>query len=133
MSIRILLVDDEELNRDLLKRRLERRGFDVLVAIDGADACRQAREQLPDLVLMDMSMPVMDGMEAARALKREERTRAIPIIGLTALAMPGDRERVLAAGCDDYETKPIEFNRLLEKIQARLAHKANPSGGQVPQ
>lgn len=132
MGVRILLVDDEELNRDLLKRRLERRGFEVLLACDGADACAQTLDQLPDLVLMDMSMPVMDGLEASRKLKADPKTRGIPIIGLTALAMPGDRERVLAAGCDDYETKPIEFNRLLEKIQARLAQAGRSAGGDHP-
>ena len=120
MSGRILLVDDEELNRDLLKRRLEKRGFVVLIAADGAAACERARIDQPDLVLMDVSMPVMDGLEATLRIKADPLTRAIHVIGLTALAMAGDRERVLAAGCDDYETKPIEFPQLLAKIQALI-------------
>lgn len=117
---KILLVDDEELNRDFLLRRLEKRGYQVATAVDGADACAKMHSELPDLVLMDVSMPVMDGLQATRHIKADRATQAIPIIALTALAMAGDRERVLEAGCDDYETKPIEFPVLLEKIQALL-------------
>lgn len=117
---KILLVEDNEMNRDMLSRRLERRGYQVVIAVDGAQGVALAQSEKPDLVLMDMSLPVMDGWEATRQLKGAEATRALRIIGLTAHAMAEDREKCLAAGCDDYDTKPIELPRLLEKIQAQL-------------
>jgi CheY-like chemotaxis protein len=113
---KILLVEDNELNRDMLSRRLERRGFQVLIAVDGAQGVAMAQSEAPDLVLMDMSLPVVDGWEATRRLKAAPETRAIPIIALTSHAMVGDREKAIEAGCDDYDTKPIELPRLLEKI-----------------
>jgi two-component system cell cycle response regulator DivK len=113
---RILLVEDNEMNRDMLSRRLSRRGFEVLVAQDGLEGLRVAREERPDVILLDMDLPVLDGWEAARRLKADETMRGIPIVALTAHAMSGDRERALEAGCDDYETKPIAFDRLLAKI-----------------
>ncbi len=121
---KILLVDDEELNRDFLVRRLQKRGYEVTTAVNGADACEKVLSENPDLVLMDVSMPVMDGLEATRLIKADSATEAIPVIALTALAMSGDRERVLEAGCDDYETKPIEFPSLLEKIRTLLEGRA---------
>ena len=117
---RLLLVEDNEMNRDMLSRRLTRRGFEVIVAEDGAQGLAVAKEQLPDLILMDMSLPVLDGWEASRRLKADEATRHIPVIALTAHAMAGDRERAIEAGCEDYDTKPIEFARLLEKIDRIL-------------
>jgi CheY-like chemotaxis protein len=116
----ILLVEDNEMNRDMLSRRLERKGFAILLAEDGEQALSVAREELPNLVLMDMSLPVMDGWEATRRLKSDAATAAIPVVGLSAHAMAGDRERALDAGCDDYDTKPVDFKRLLAKIQAVL-------------
>ncbi|MBI2364140.1 MAG: response regulator [Deltaproteobacteria bacterium] len=113
---KILLVEDNELNRDMLSRRLERRGFQVLIAVDGAQGVAMAQSDAPDLVLMDMSLPVVDGWEATRRLKATPETRAIPIIALTSHAMVGDRDKAIEAGCDDYDTKPIELPRLLEKI-----------------
>lgn len=118
---KILLVEDNETNRDMLSRRLERRGFQVVVAVDGAQAIALAQSDAPDLILMDMNLPVLDGWEATRKLKALPETRPIPIIALTAHAMAGDRDKAMAAGCDDYDTKPIEFSRLLEKIQARIS------------
>lgn len=118
---KILLVEDNEMNRDMLSRRLERKGYQVVVAVDGEEGMAKARAETPDLILMDMSLPVVDGWEATRRLKTAPETRAIPIIALTAHAMAGDREQALAAGADDYDTKPIELPRLLEKIQAALA------------
>lgn len=117
---RLLLVEDNEMNRDMLSRRLIRKGYDIILAVDGGEAVDLARSELPDLVLMDMSLPVIDGWEATRQLKADERTRLIPIIGLTAHAMAGDREKCLAAGCDDYDTKPVDLARLLDKIQTQL-------------
>jgi CheY-like chemotaxis protein len=117
---RILLVEDNEMNRDMLARRLQRRGYGVLIAPDGAEGVAQAQAEVPDLILMDMSLPVLDGWEATRRLKATPETRAIPVIALTAHAMSGDREKALEAGCDDYDTKPVEFNRLLAKIEALL-------------
>ena len=118
---RILLVEDNELNRDMLSRRLERRGHVVLVAVDGAAGVEAAHAERPDLILMDMSLPVLDGWEATRRLKADGATRLIPVIALTAHAMSGDREQALAAGCDDFDTKPVELPRLLGKIDALLA------------
>ena len=117
---RILLVEDNEMNRDMLSRRLERRGYEVLVAVDGEEGVTMALAEIPDLVLMDMSLPVMDGWEATRRLKSDPSTQAVPIIALTAHAMAGDREKAIEAGCDDYDTKPIELPRLLQKIEALL-------------
>jgi len=116
---RILLVEDNEMNRDMLSRRLRRRGYDVEVAVDGGEAVDKA-DSTPDLMLLDMSLPVMDGWTVASKLKAQDGTRAIPIIALTAHAMVGDREKALAAGCDDYETKPIDFPRLLAKIDGLI-------------
>ncbi len=114
---KILLVEDNEMNRDMLSRRLTRKGYSVVTAIDGAEAIGMAKSESPDLILMDMSLPVMDGWEATRQLKQDPRTRAIPIVGLSAHAMAGDREKGLKAGCDDYDTKPVELPRLIDKIQ----------------
>jgi CheY-like chemotaxis protein len=122
---RILLVEDNEMNRDMLSRRLERRGFTILIAVDGAQGVAMARSDSPDLILLDMSLPVLDGWEAARQLKADPQTRGIPIIALTAHAMAGDREKALEAGCDDYDTKPIELPRLLEKIGELLPKQAS--------
>ena len=113
---RILLVEDNEMNRDMLTRRLERRGFTILSAIDGAEGVKTALTEKPDLVLMDMNLPVMDGWDATRAIKADPTGAAIPVIGLTALSLDSDREACLAAGCDDYDTKPVELPRLLDKI-----------------
>jgi two-component system cell cycle response regulator DivK len=118
---KILLVEDNEMNRDMLSRRLMRKGFDVVMAVDGGQAVTMAEGERPDLILMDMSLPVMDGWEATRRVKAAKATGHIPIIALTAHAMSGDREKALGAGCDDYDTKPIEMPRLLEKIDALLA------------
>ena len=115
---RILLVEDNEMNRDMLSRRLIRQGYEVLMAMDGARGVAMASEEKPDIVLMDMSLPVLDGWEATRGLKADPKTRDIPVIALTAHAMAADKEKALAAGCDDYDTKPIELPRLLEKINA---------------
>jgi two-component system cell cycle response regulator DivK len=118
---RILLVEDNELNRDMLSRRLIKRGHEVSIAIDGAQGLEMARAEAPDLILMDMSLPVMSGWEATSALKSDDKTRAIPVLALTAHSMSGDRERAIAAGCDDFDTKPIDLPRLLEKINILLA------------
>ncbi len=118
---KILLVEDNEANRDMLSRRLVRKGFEVIMAEDGEQAIRMATSENPDLILMDMSLPVIDGWEATRRVKASQSTRSIPVIALTAHAMAGDREKALEAGCDDYDTKPIELPRLLEKIQTLLA------------
>lgn len=116
----ILLVEDNELNRDMLMRRLQRKGYDVVFAVDGAEGVSMAGAAGPDIILLDMSLPVLDGWEVARRLKSAEATRAIPIIALTAHAMAGDRDRALEAGCDDYDTKPIDLLRLLDKVEALL-------------
>jgi CheY-like chemotaxis protein len=116
----ILIVEDNELNRDMLSRRLQRRGYDVLLAVDGEDGLDVARANAPDLVLMDMSLPTVDGWEATRRMKSDDLLRHIPVIALTAHAMANDRDKALAAGCDDYDTKPIELPRLLAKMEALL-------------
>jgi CheY-like chemotaxis protein len=121
--VKILLVEDNEMNRDMLSRRLAKRGFEVVMAVDGAEGVSMARSAAPDLILMDMSLPVMDGWTATRVLKADTATRGIPVIGLTAHAMAGDREKCLEAGCDEYDTKPVDFPRLLEKIQVQLDKK----------
>ncbi len=118
---KVLLVEDNEMNRDMLGRRLQRKGYEVCIAVDGAEGIAMAQSDVPDIILMDMSLPVVDGWEATRRLKADPRIKAIPIIALTAHAMSGDREQAIEAGCDDYDTKPIEFSRLLEKIEALLA------------
>ncbi|UBF25796.1 response regulator [Kovacikia minuta CCNUW1] len=117
---KILLVEDNEMNRDMLSRRLERKGHQVLIAVDGEQGVTIACSEIPDLILMDMSLPILDGWEATRKLKAMPATQMIPIIALTAHAMAGDREKCITAGCDDYDTKPVEFPRLLGKIQAFL-------------
>ena len=117
---RLLLVEDNEMNRDMLSRRLVRQGYEVLLAVDGGEGVALAQAAAPDLILMDMSLPVLDGWEATRRLKAAPETARIPIIALTAHAMAGDRQRALDAGCDDYDTKPIELPRLLEKIESLL-------------
>ena len=120
MAAKILLVEDNEMNRDMLSRRLIRKGFDVIIAEDGVKGLELANSELPDLILMDMSLPEMDGWEATRQLKAGDKTRTIPIIALTAHAMSNDRDKALEAGCDDYDTKPVELPRLLEKMATLL-------------
>ena len=117
---KILLVEDNEMNRDMLSRRLLKAGFETVIAVDGERAIDLARSEAPDLILMDISLPGLDGWEATRRLKARPETRSIPIIALTAHAMAGDREKSLAAGCNDYDTQPIDFRRLVEKIQGLL-------------
>ena len=117
---KILLVEDNEMNRDMLSRRLVRKGYEVIMALDGRQAVEMAAAETPDLILMDMSLPVIDGWEATRQVKAAPATRAIPVIALTAHAMAGDREKAIQAGCDDYDTKPIDLPRLLEKISSLL-------------
>ena len=117
---KILLIEDNEMNRDMLSRRLARKGYRVVMAIDGIHGLAAAREEAPDLILMDMNLPGIDGWEATRRLKAQDATRHVPVIALTAHAMVSDRQKALEAGCDDYETKPVEFQRLVSKIQAIL-------------
>ena len=117
---KVLLVEDNEMNRDMLSRRLIRRGFQVVFAMDGQQGIDLARSERPDIVLMDMSLPVIDGWEATRRLKANDATRSVPVIGLTAHAMSGDREKAIEAGCDDYDTKPVELDRLICKIERLL-------------
>jgi two-component system, cell cycle response regulator DivK len=117
---RILIVEDNEMNRDMLSRRLERRGYQVILAMDGRRGLAAARSEAPDLILMDMSLPEIDGWEVTRQLKSDDTTRCIPVIALTAHAMTSDRQKALEAGCDDFDTKPVEFQRLLMKIQTML-------------
>lgn len=121
---KILLVEDNEMNRDMLSRRLERKGYEVLLAVDGQNGIDMAREHAPDVVLMDMSLPVVDGWEATRQLKAGDDTRHLPVIALTAHAMSSDRSKALEAGCDDYDTKPVEMTRLVAKIEAQIARAA---------
>jgi two-component system, cell cycle response regulator DivK len=125
---KILLIEDNEANRDALSRHLKRRGYEVVMAVDGQQGIAMARSEAPALILMDMSLPVLDGWEATRQLKADPQTGSIPIIALTAHAMAGDRAKALEAGCDDYDTKPVEFPRLLAKIQALLDGKDAPEG-----
>jgi two-component system, cell cycle response regulator DivK len=117
---KLLLVEDNEMNRDMLSRRLLRKGYEVVIAVDGAEGVLKASQEAPDLILMDITLPVMNGWDATRAIKSAENTRGIPVIALTALAMVGDREQALEAGCDDYDTKPVELPRLLGKIEVLL-------------
>jgi CheY-like chemotaxis protein len=117
---KVLLVEDNEMNRDMLSRRLTRRGFEVVFAADGQQGVDLARSEKPDIILMDMSLPVMDGWEATRRIKADDTMRRIPVIGLTAHAMRGDREKAIEAGCDDYDSKPVEIDRLLGKINRLL-------------
>jgi two-component system cell cycle response regulator DivK len=126
---KILLVEDNEMNRDMLSRRLQRKGYEVFMAVDGVQGVTMAIAENPDLILMDMSLPVMDGWTATRQIKTNSQTKSIPVIALTAHAMSGDREKALEAGCDDYDTKPIELPRLLEKIESFLAKKVNTPQG----
>jgi CheY-like chemotaxis protein len=121
---KLLLVEDNEMNRDMLSRRLTRRGYEVAVALDGEQGVAMARSESPALILMDMSLPGLDGWEATRRIKAAPETRAIPVIALTAHAMAGDREKAIAAGCDDFDTKPVDLERLLGKIEALLGGKA---------
>lgn len=123
---RILLVEDNEMNRDMLSRRLERKAYEVIIAIDGQASVNMASSESPDLILMDLSLPVIDGWEATRRLKANPATQSIPVIALTAHAMASDEQKALQAGCDDYDTKPVNFQRLLGKIEALLAN-ANPA------
>lgn len=120
----LLLVEDNDMNRDMLSRRLTRRGYQVVIAVDGQQGIDEARRLSPDLVLMDMSLPVKDGWTATTELKADPATSSIPVIGLTAHAMSGDRERAIQAGCDDYDTKPVELERLLGKIEKLLKREA---------
>lgn len=123
---KLLLVEDNEMNRDMLSRRLIRKGYEVVIAVDGAEGVAMARSESPQLILMDLSLPVLDGWEATRQLKSAAETRAIPIIALTAHAMSGDREKAIESGCDDYDSKPIELVRLLGKIEALLGPVFSP-------
>lgn len=123
---KILLVEDNEMNRDMLSRRLERKGYDIAIACDGQTGIDMAESETPDIILMDMSLPVLDGWEATRRLKANAATRRIPVIALTAHAMSGDRDKALEAGCNDYDTKPIDLPRLLGKIEALLGTPAAP-------
>jgi CheY-like chemotaxis protein len=115
---KVLIVEDNEMNRDMLSRRLQRRGFSVVIAVDGAEGVSMAKAEKPDLVLMDMSLPVMNGWEATRIIRADAATAAIPVIALTAHSMPGDREKAMEAGCNDYDVKPVEMSRLLDKMAA---------------
>ena len=122
---KVLVVEDNEMNRDMLSRRLQRRGYDVVVSVDGEDGVNKARSESPDIILMDMDLPVLDGWAATKMLKAAPETQTIPVIALTAHAMAGDREKALEAGCDDYDTKPVEFARLVEKIEKLLGKGAD--------
>lgn len=117
---KILLVEDNEMNRDMLSRRLGKRGYEIVIATDGVQGVDLARTELPDLILMDMSLPLKDGWQATTEIKADPATSAIPVIGLSAHAMSGDRDKAVEAGCDDYDTKPVELDRLLKKIEALL-------------
>jgi two-component system cell cycle response regulator DivK len=117
---KVLLVEDNEMNRDMLSRRLIRRGFEVVFAVDGQQGVDLAKSERPDIILMDMSLPVIDGWEATRQVKSDDATKSVPVIGLTAHAMSGDREKAMEAGCDDYDTKPVELERLIGKMEKLL-------------
>jgi two-component system cell cycle response regulator DivK len=117
---KILLVEDNEMNRDMLSRRLEKRGYTLVIAVDGGEGVAKAKSEQPDLILMDMSLPVLDGWDATKQVKADDTTKHIPIIALTAHAMESDRQKALEAGCDDFDTKPVELNRLLAKIEDLL-------------
>ncbi|HET7376749.1 MAG TPA: response regulator [Anaerolineae bacterium] len=121
---KILLVEDNELNRDMLSRRLQRKGFEVVVALDGQQGVDMTRSEQPDLVLMDLSLPILDGWDATRSIKSDAETKHVPVIAITAHAMAGDKERAFEAGCDDYDTKPVDLTRLLVKIDALLQRRA---------
>lgn len=121
--MKILLVEDNDMNRDMLSRRLSRNGYEIIMAVNGQQGVEMAVAEKPDLILMDMSLPVMDGWEATRQVKADPATRGIPVIALTAHAMVQDREKAMAAGCDEFDTKPVELPRLLEKIKLLLANK----------
>lgn len=123
---RILLVEDNEMNRDMLSRRLQRKGYEVLIAVDGEAGVKMALSDKPDLILMDMSLPIIDGWEATRRVKGLKETASIPVIALTAHVMAGDRDKAIEAGCDDYDSKPIDFERLLGKMQALLKKQETP-------
>ena len=123
---KIQLVEDNELNRDMLSRRLQKQGYDVVMAVDGEQGVAKAQSEAPALILMDMSLPGIDGWEATRRLKAAPQTQQIPVIALTAHAMTDDRDKALAAGCDDFDTKPVELSRLLSKIQTLLGRRAAP-------
>jgi two-component system cell cycle response regulator DivK len=125
---KILLVEDNELNRDMLSRRLQRKGYRIVMAVDGRAGVEMAMSESPDLILMDMSLPVLNGWEATRQIKSNPKTRAIPVIALTAHAMASDREQALAAGCEDYDIKPIELPRLIEKIETLLSRPQGANG-----
>jgi len=122
---KVLVVEDNEMNRDMLSRRLQRRGYEVVVSVDGEDGVNKARSEAPDIILMDMDLPVLDGWAATKMLKAAPETQTIPVIALTAHAMAGDREKALEAGCDDYDTKPVEFARLVEKMEKLLGKGAD--------
>ena len=122
---KILLVEDQEMNRDMLTRRLVRRGYEVVAAVDGAEGVAMAKSEGPDLILMGMSLPVLDGWEATRQLKADPETQSIPVIALTAHAMAGDRDKALEAGCDEYDTKPVELPGLLEKMEKLLGSRGS--------
>ena len=122
---KVLVVEDNEMNRDMLSRRLQRRGYEVVVSADGEDGVNKARSESPDIILMDMDLPVLDGWAATKMLKAAPETQAIPVIALTAHAMAGDREKALEAGCDDYDIKPVEFARLVEKMEKLLGKGAD--------
>jgi two-component system, cell cycle response regulator DivK len=124
---RVLLVEDNEMNRDMLSRRLIRNGYEVVIAVDGQQGVDMATSERPDLILMDMSLPVIDGWEATRQIKASEATKKIPVIALTAHAMAGDREKAMEMGCDDYDTKPVEITRLLGKMTALLEAASRPA------
>jgi two-component system, cell cycle response regulator DivK len=128
---KILLIEDNELNRDMLSRRLSRRGYEVLLAVDGREGIRLAKEAMPDLILMDMNLPEVDGWEATRRIKADPSTRQVPVIALTAHAMPGDAAKAIAAGCDDYDTKPVEMPRLMAKLSAFLGPAPEPGSSRT--
>jgi CheY-like chemotaxis protein len=118
--VKVLLVEDNEMNRDMLSRRLSRKGYDVVIAVDGREGVDKAKSELPDIILMDMSLPELDGWEATKLIKADDATKSIPLIALTAHAMAGDREKAMSAGCDDYDTKPVDFSRLVEKMASLI-------------